>query len=185
MHGWGETSPVKRALHASSNAAWRTLLIITSISASALPLWKPIIPMFQHAPFSCLKWISGSSLVFRPSSSANLNHLGGMTVTPVAAREQREWITRREREWKERLLFQEANHHRSFEPWVTSWAALFFFPLSPQFPPWGRPGTADQSLRTSGSQWPALIYNYHASVAIPLEWKGCLLHEEVNNYTSN
>lgn len=28
--------------------------------------WKPIIPMFQHALFICLKWISGSSLVFRP-----------------------------------------------------------------------------------------------------------------------
>lgn len=137
-------SPVKKALHASSDAAWRTLLIITSISASALPLWKPIIPMFQHALLSCLKWISGSSLVFRPSSSANLNHLGGMTVTPVAAWEQREWITRREQEWKERLLFQEANHHRSFEHRVTSWAVLlFFFSLS-----------SVPTMRTAGNRRP-------------------------------
>lgn len=116
-----KTSPIKRALHASSGAAHPAN---NHHHISLHAPWKPIIPMFQHALFICLKWISGSSLVFRPSSSANLTHLGRMTVTPVAAREQREWITRQEREWKERLLFQEANHHRSFVHWVTSRAVL-------------------------------------------------------------
>lgn len=102
-------SPIKRALHASSGARSAAHPANNRHHISLHAPWKPIIPMFQHALFICLKWISGSSLVFRPSSSANLTHLGGMTVTPVAAREQRDWITRQQREWKERLLFQEAN----------------------------------------------------------------------------
>lgn len=141
--------------------------------------WKPIIPMFQHALFICLKWISGSPLVFRPSSSANLTHLGGMTVTPVAAREQREWITQQERGWKERLLFQEANHHRSLEHWVTSFFFFFFFSVptmrntspkpetdrhQPPLPP--HPPSHPKRLAPGGQPWSTITTRQ-----LPFRWR--------------
>lgn len=149
----------------------------------------PISPMFQHALIVCLKWISGVSLPFRPSSSTR-SHLTWVTTVLVAARGQRAWIPQWGLKWKEQPMYgwQEANRHRSCKQGLTLLCNSVLSSHHEQHIS-GPGAAARQSLRPSASppppsypvpQRPALIYNYHMSLAVALKKKGCLLHEGIN-----
>lgn len=138
--------------------------------------------MYQHALIVCLKWISGVSLPFRPSSGAP-SHSNWVTTTLVAARGQRAGITQWRLKWKE----QPSNGWHGPKRQRSCEQPCFKSPLLAAHPgAAGRqspsPSASPPPLSRPAPQRLALIYNYHPSLDIPLNKRGRLLHEGINGW---